>query len=82
MRRFNWAISTSPVALPAAPPRPGRQARQQAAAAPRGGRRGAAAKADCEPQRFVREFRGPVDGLSVGQELKVDIFSPRSSPST
>jgi large subunit ribosomal protein L3 len=32
-------------------------------------------KADCEPQRFVREFRGPVDGLQVGQELKVDLFS-------
>ena len=33
------------------------------------------AKADCEPQRFVREFRGAVDGLEVGQELKVDVFS-------
>ena len=32
-------------------------------------------KADCEPQRFVREFRGSIDGLQVGQELKVDIFS-------
>jgi large subunit ribosomal protein L3 len=35
----------------------------------------ALAKADCEPQRFIREFRGPVDGLQVGQELKVDVFS-------
>ena len=35
----------------------------------------AAPKADCEPQRFVREFRGAIDGLQVGQELKVDIFS-------
>jgi large subunit ribosomal protein L3 len=35
----------------------------------------ALAKADCEPQRFIREFRGSIDGLSVGQELKVDIFS-------
>jgi len=35
----------------------------------------AAPKADCEPKRFVREFRGPVDGCEVGQELKVDIFS-------
>ena len=35
----------------------------------------AVAKADCEPQRFVREFRGPVDGLQVGQELKVDVFA-------
>jgi large subunit ribosomal protein L3 len=32
-------------------------------------------KADCEPKRFVREFRGPVDGLQVGQELKVDVFA-------
>ena len=35
----------------------------------------AIAKADCEPQRFAREFRGAVDGLEVGQELKVDVFS-------
>ena len=32
-------------------------------------------KADCEPKRFVREFRGATDGLQVGQELKVDVFS-------
>lgn len=32
-------------------------------------------KADCEPQRFVREFRGSTDGLEVGQELTVDVFS-------
>jgi large subunit ribosomal protein L3 len=24
------------------------------------------AKADCEPQRFIREFRGAIDGLQVG----------------
>ena len=35
----------------------------------------AAAKPDCEPQRFVREIRGSIEGLQVGQELKVDIFS-------
>jgi large subunit ribosomal protein L3 len=35
----------------------------------------AIAKPDCEPKRFVREFRGAVDGLQVGQELKVDVFS-------
>jgi large subunit ribosomal protein L3 len=35
----------------------------------------AIAKADCEPQRFIREFRGSIDGAEVGQELKVDIFS-------
>jgi large subunit ribosomal protein L3 len=31
-------------------------------------------KADCEPKRFVREFRGAAE-LQVGQELKVDVFS-------
>ena len=33
------------------------------------------AKADCEPKRFVREFRGAAGNLEIGQELKVDIFS-------
>jgi large subunit ribosomal protein L3 len=33
------------------------------------------AKADCEPKRFVREFRIPADGLEVGQQLKVDLFA-------
>jgi large subunit ribosomal protein L3 len=32
-------------------------------------------KAACEPPRFVRELRGSIDGVQVGQELKVDIFS-------
>ena len=32
-------------------------------------------KADCEPQRFIREFRGAAGELQVGQELKVDIFT-------
>ncbi len=31
-------------------------------------------KANCEPQRFVREFRGSVEGYSVGQELRVEMF--------
>lgn len=31
------------------------------------------AKADCEPQRFVREFRGPAD-LEVGAEVTVGAF--------
>ena len=31
-------------------------------------------KADCEPKRFVREFRGSADGLELGQEVKVDLF--------
>jgi len=35
----------------------------------------AAPKAACEPQRFVQEIRGSAEGLEVGQELKVDIFS-------
>lgn len=34
----------------------------------------AAAKADCEPQRFIREFRGSSD-LAVGAEVKVDTFA-------
>jgi len=33
-----------------------------------------AVKADCEPQRFVQEFRGTADGLTVGQELRVNLF--------
>ena len=34
----------------------------------------AAAKADCEPKRFVREFRGAYDGVEVGQVLTVELF--------
>jgi large subunit ribosomal protein L3 len=33
------------------------------------------AKADCEPKRLIREFRGPVEGVEVGQEISVDLFS-------
>jgi large subunit ribosomal protein L3 len=33
------------------------------------------AKAACEPKRFVREFRMPVEGFEVGQEIKVDVFN-------
>lgn len=32
-------------------------------------------KAGCEPKRFIREVRGPVDGYQVGQELSVGVFS-------
>ena len=32
------------------------------------------AKAGCEPQRFVREFRVPAGEIQVGQQLKVDLF--------
>lgn len=31
-------------------------------------------KADCEPKKFVREFRIPIEGFDVGQELTVDVF--------
>lgn len=33
------------------------------------------AKADCEPQRFIREFRGPAGEVQVGQQLAVDVFN-------
>jgi large subunit ribosomal protein L3 len=32
-------------------------------------------KAGCEPKRFIREFRVPVEGFEVGQEIRVDAFS-------
>ena len=35
----------------------------------------AVAKANCEPQRFVREFRIAADGLQVGQQVRVDQFA-------
>jgi large subunit ribosomal protein L3 len=31
-------------------------------------------KPACEPKRFVREFRGTVDGVAVGQDLSVELF--------
>jgi large subunit ribosomal protein L3 len=34
-----------------------------------------APKADCEPQRYIREFRAPIEGLSVGQKLDVNQFA-------
>ena len=34
-----------------------------------------APKAGCEPKRFVREFRAPIEGFEVGQEIRVDSFS-------
>lgn len=46
-----------------------RQKRHSAAGAP------LPAKANCEPKRFVREFRGPIEGFSVGQVLGVDVFA-------
>ena len=35
----------------------------------------AVAKANCEPQRFVREFRIAGNGLQVGQQVRVDQFA-------
>jgi large subunit ribosomal protein L3 len=37
------------------------------------------AKANCEPKRFVCELRGAVEGYTVGQMLKVDIFEKVAS---
>jgi large subunit ribosomal protein L3 len=34
----------------------------------------APAKADCEPQRFVREFRGTAEGVEIGKQLTVELF--------
>jgi len=33
-----------------------------------------APKADCEPKKFIREFRIPSEGFTVGQRLTVDVF--------
>ena len=32
-------------------------------------------KPNCEPQRFVRELRGSIEGLTVGQTLDVNLFA-------
>ena len=32
-------------------------------------------KAECEPQRFIREFRGSVEGVEVGQKFDVEVFN-------
>lgn len=42
-------------------------------------RRGAAgiesvSKANCEPKRFVREFRGSAEGYEIGQRVAADVF--------
>ncbi|MCL2304371.1 MAG: 50S ribosomal protein L3 [Planctomycetaceae bacterium] len=31
-------------------------------------------KAGCEPKKFIREFRVPVEGYTVGQVISVDVF--------
>jgi large subunit ribosomal protein L3 len=33
------------------------------------------AKADCEPLRFIREFRSAIEGVTVGQQLDVNLFA-------
>ena len=38
------------------------------------------AKADCEPKRFIREFRGDVDGVTVGDEVGVAADRDRERP--
>ena len=35
----------------------------------------AAPKANCEPKRLIREFRIPIEGYEVGQQIRVDAFS-------
>jgi large subunit ribosomal protein L3 len=35
----------------------------------------AVVKAGCEPKRVIREFRVPIEGFQVGQELRVDLFT-------
>lgn len=35
----------------------------------------AVAKADCEPKRFVRELRGAVEGVAVGQDVTVQALA-------
>ena len=32
-------------------------------------------KANCEPKRFIREFRGKTDDYEVGQEINVDVLA-------
>jgi large subunit ribosomal protein L3 len=34
----------------------------------------AVAKANCEPKRFVREFRSPIEGFQIGQKCDVSLF--------
>ena len=31
-------------------------------------------KADCEPQKFIREIRGDVDGYEVGTDISVEVL--------
>lgn len=35
----------------------------------------ASVKANCEPKKFIREFRGSTEGFEVGQEVKADVLS-------
>ena len=38
-----------------------------------------APKADCEPKKFIKEFRVPIEGFTIGQELTVDVFEDVAS---
>jgi len=38
-----------------------------------------APKADCEPKKFIKEFRIPTEGYAIGQELTVDVFDEVNS---
>jgi large subunit ribosomal protein L3 len=35
-----------------------------------------AVKANCEPKRLIREFRGAADGIQIGQQVHVGVFHP------
>jgi large subunit ribosomal protein L3 len=35
----------------------------------------AVAKADCEPKRFIREFRGSTEGVNIGDEVTIGTFA-------
>ena len=77
MKRFSSAILTSRSGLfPAA--KPGHVAKNLKTA--RKKKRTAAGielppKPDCNPKRFVREIRGAVDGVELGQEVTVGVLS-------
>jgi large subunit ribosomal protein L3 len=38
-----------------------------------------APKADCEPKKFIKEFRIPTEGFTIGQELTVGVFEEVNS---
>ncbi len=74
-RPFRWALETATVVAPS------RQRGQVGKISSKRSKRRTAAgvallpRADCEPKRFIREFRGAVEGFEVGQQVGVDIFA-------